>query len=102
CGHGPPRRFLRPWPVGGTMSEQRVTVYVLQPKDRTTLQLQWVDPDNGKRKTRSTKTSDPDDAERQRADLEYELNHGRHQEASRMSCSITSQRPCATGEVWKG
>jgi integrase len=67
------------------MSDQRVTVYVLQPKDRTTLQLQWVDPGDGKRRTKSAGTADPDEAERKRADLEYELNNGRYQEASRMT-----------------
>src|SRR5262249_49910769 len=49
------------------------------------LVLQWHDPDTGRRKRRSARTDDPDEAERARADLEYELNHGRYQEASRMS-----------------
>ena len=35
------------------MTEKRDTVYVLRPKDRPTLQLQWVDPDTGGRRTRS-------------------------------------------------
>ena len=67
------------------MPERRVTVYVLAPKDRGTLQLQWVDPDTGARKTKSAGTADPAAAEQARADLEYELNHGRYQEASRMT-----------------
>src|SRR5262245_38759052 len=68
----------------GRMSQKRVTVYVLRPKDRPTLQLQWVDPDTGARKSQSAGTDDPDAAERARADLEYQLNHGLYQEASRM------------------
>lgn len=67
------------------MPEKRVTVYVLKPKDRATLQLQWVDPDTGGRKTRSAGTADPKAAETARADLECDLNNGRYQEASRMT-----------------
>jgi integrase len=47
--------------------------------------LQWIDPETGARKSRSARTSDPDEAETARADLEYELTHGKYQEASRMS-----------------
>jgi integrase len=46
--------------------------------------LQWHDPDTGKRKSRSAGTCNPLDAEKARADLEYELNHGLYLEASRM------------------
>jgi integrase len=46
--------------------------------------LQWHDPDTGKRKSRSAETCNPLDAERRRADLEYELNNGLHQETSRI------------------
>jgi hypothetical protein len=67
-----------------TMSEERVTVYVLKPKDRSTLQLQWVDPDTGARRTKSAETDDPDKAEQARADLEYHLNHGLYQEMSKL------------------
>jgi integrase len=67
------------------MPEKRVTVWVQRFKDRASLMLQWIDPDTGKRKSRSAGTDDPDKAETARADLEYELNHGRYQEASRMS-----------------
>jgi integrase len=67
------------------MGEERITVYVLQPDDRPSLQLQWVDPATGRRKTRSAGTSDPKKAEDQRKDLEYELNHGKYQEASRVT-----------------
>jgi integrase len=54
-------------------------------KDRAHLMLQWNDPDTGKRKSRSAGTDDEREAEQARADLEYELNHGTYQEASRMS-----------------
>jgi integrase len=67
------------------MSEKRVTVWVQAFKDRRHLMLQWIDPDTGKRKSRSAETDDPEKAETARADLEYELNHGKYQEASRMS-----------------
>jgi integrase len=66
------------------MTEKRVTVYILRPKDRPTLQLQWVDPDTAARKSKSTGTDDPGKAEKARADLEYQLNHGLYQEASRL------------------
>src|SRR5262245_55802492 len=67
------------------MSEKRVTVWVQQFRDRPALMLQWLDPDTGRRKSRSAGTADPDRAETARADLEYELNNGLHKEASRMS-----------------
>src|SRR5262245_12915632 len=66
------------------MDHKRVTVYVLRPKDRPALQLQWVDPDTGARKSRSAGTDDPGMAEKARADLEYQLNHGLYQEASKL------------------
>ena len=66
------------------MPEEKVTVYVLRPKDRPTLQLQWVDPETGARKTRSAGTADEAEAEMARADLEYELRHGKYQEASKL------------------
>lgn len=66
------------------MGEQRVTVYLLRPKDRRTYQLQWVDPDTGQRKSMSAGTDDPGKAEKQRADQEFRLNNGLHQEASKL------------------
>jgi integrase len=66
------------------MTENRVTVYVLRPKDRTTLQLQWVDPDTGARKSKSARTDDDEKAEKARGDLEYQLNHGLYQESSKL------------------
>jgi integrase len=67
------------------MPDDRVHVWVQRFKDRKHLMLQWLDPDTGKRKSKSAETDDEDKAEQARADLEYELNHGKYQEASRMS-----------------
>jgi integrase len=67
------------------MAEKRITVWVQRFKDRSTLVLQWIDPTTGKRKSKSAETADEKEAEDKRADLEYELNHGRYQEASRMT-----------------
>jgi integrase len=61
-----------------------VRVWVQEFKDRPQLMLQWHDPVTGKRKSKSAETSDPTDAEQARADLEYELNNGLHQEVSRL------------------
>jgi integrase len=47
--------------------------------------LQWHDPATGKRKSRSAETCNPLEAEKKRADLEYELNHGLYTEPSRMT-----------------
>ena len=67
------------------MSEKRIVVWVQEFKDRTNLMFQWIDPATGRRKSKSAKTADPEEAEDKRADLEYELTHGKYQEASRMS-----------------
>src|SRR5262245_34312026 len=67
------------------MADKRITVWVQRFKDRDTLMLQWTDPDTGKRKSRSAGTADEGEAEKQRADLEYELNHGLHQGGARMA-----------------
>ena len=67
------------------MSEQRVSVWVQRFRDRPFPMLQWLDPETGARKSKSAKTADEKEVERARADLEYELNHGRYQEASRMT-----------------
>jgi integrase len=64
--------------------EKRITVYILEPKDRPYFKLEWVEPGTLRRKSKSTKTSDPKEAEEQRKDKEYELNHGLHHEPSRM------------------
>jgi integrase len=65
--------------------EKRVTVWVCHFADRKALQLQWTDPDTGRTKTRSARTDKEEEAERARSDLEYELNHGKYQEASRLT-----------------
>jgi integrase len=67
------------------MSDQRVNVWISKYKDRRALLLQWYDPVTRRRKSRSARTDDPKKAERARADLEYELNHGGYLESSRMS-----------------
>jgi integrase len=66
-------------------SDKRITVWVQRFKDRSTLMLQWIDPETGKRKSKSAETTIRGVAEMRRTELEYELNHGLHQEASRMS-----------------
>jgi integrase len=67
------------------MSDKRITVWIQRFPDRQNLMLQWIDPDTGKRKSKSAGTADEKEAEIARADLESDLNHGRHKEASRMS-----------------
>jgi integrase len=66
------------------MSSPRVKVWVQRFPDRNHLVLQWHDPDTGQRKSRTAGTSDETDAERNRADLEYELNHGTYQEPAKL------------------
>jgi hypothetical protein len=67
------------------MPEKRVTVWVQHFADRPYLMLQWHDPVTGKRKSRSAETCNPLEAEKKRADLEYELNHGLYSEPSQMA-----------------
>jgi integrase len=67
------------------MAEKRTRVWIQRFKDRRSLVLQWIDPDTGKRKSKSAETADPEKAKEKRADLESDLNHGRHKETSRMS-----------------
>jgi integrase len=66
------------------MREKRTTVWKLKPKDRPHYQLQWED-ETGRRLSRTTGTADAKEAEKARTDVEYELNHGRYAEASRMT-----------------
>jgi integrase len=66
------------------MSEKHITVWVAKYLDRPYLLLLWLDPVTRKRKSRSAETCNPLDAERKRAALEYELNHGLYKEASGM------------------
>jgi hypothetical protein len=81
-GVGGGRRFLS-WRL--RRGEKRISVWVQKFKDRRMLVLQWIDPETGRRKSRSAGTDDPKKADGKRADLEYELNHGKYQEVSRMS-----------------
>jgi integrase len=67
------------------MGEKRVTVWVQAFKDRPALMLQWIDPDTGKRRSKSARTSDPKEAEDRRVDLESDLNNNRYQDASRLT-----------------
>jgi integrase len=67
------------------MNDRRIKVWIQNFKDRSTLMLQWLDPDTGRRKSKSAGTDNPERAEQARADLEYELNHGHYKEASRMT-----------------
>src|SRR6516164_9614256 len=67
------------------MSEKHVTVWVQHRADRTYDDLQWYDPVTGRRRCKSAETCNPVEAERKRAALEYELNHGLYQEASAMT-----------------
>jgi integrase len=67
------------------MAEERVRVWVQRFKGRRHLMLQWIDPDTGRRKSKSAGTADVKEAEAKRVDLEADLNNGRHQEASRIS-----------------
>jgi hypothetical protein len=66
------------------VSDQRVVVWVQEFYDRDILQLQWNDPETGRRRTKSTGTADPRVAERMRADQEADLNAGRYQEPSKL------------------
>jgi integrase len=71
----------------GCMSDyhpNRIVVWVQKFRDRDTLMLQWHDPITGKRKSQSTGTSHRGLAEMKKTELEYELNHNLHHEASRM------------------
>jgi integrase len=67
------------------MEEKRIKVWVQRFPDRANLMLQWIDPETGRRKSKSAKTADEKKAEAARGDLEADLSHGRFVEASRMS-----------------
>jgi integrase len=67
------------------MSEKHITVWVQHRADRAYDDLQWYDPVTKKRRCKSAETCNPVEAERKRAALEYELNHGLYQEASSMT-----------------
>jgi integrase len=64
---------------------KRVIVWTCHFPDRPHIMMQWHDPVTGKRKSRTAGTCNPLEAERRRADLEYQLNHGLYQEPSRIT-----------------
>jgi integrase len=66
------------------MLEKRINVWVQRFKDRERLVLQWLDPETGRRRSKSAGTADLKEAEKACADLEYEMNHGIAHEANRM------------------
>jgi integrase len=68
-----------------SMAEKRITVWVQRFNDRPYPMLQWIDPETGRRKSKSAGTVDEKAVEDARADLEYELTHGKYLEASRMA-----------------
>jgi integrase len=70
-----------------TNSSERhvVVVWVQHCCDRPYLDLRWHDPVTGRPRRKSAGTCNPLEAERKRANLEYELNHGLYREASGMS-----------------
>jgi integrase len=74
------------------MAEKRITVWVQHFADRPHLMLQWYEPETGARKSKSAGTCNPHDAEKVRADLEYELNHGLHKEGARMAWEAFRER----------
>jgi integrase len=67
------------------MEEKRIKVWVQRFPDRANLMLQWIDPETGRRKTKSAGTADEKKAEAARGDLEADLNNGRYAEVSRMT-----------------
>jgi integrase len=67
------------------MPDKRVTVWLQHYADRPHLLLQWIDPATGRRKSKSAETCNPLEAEKKRADLEYELNNGLYLEPARMT-----------------
>lgn len=71
------------------MARRDPVVWLVRLKDnqggyREHLSIRWKVPGTRKVKTESTGTSDPDKAERIRADREYELRHGTYAEPSAM------------------
>jgi integrase len=67
------------------MSEQRIKVWIQRFKDRSTLMLQWIDPETGQRKSKSAETDDPEKAERARVLHEDALEKGTYQERSKLN-----------------
>jgi integrase len=67
------------------MVEKRITVWVQRRKDRLLFSLEWIDPETGRRKSKSAGTDDLKEAEQKRGDLEADLNNGRYQEVSKLA-----------------
>jgi len=81
----------------------RINVWIQRFSDRPILMLQWIDPDTGKRRSKSSKTTDEDAAEKKRLIHEHELNSGRYEDRSRMSWErfkelYQSEKLAMTGE----
>jgi hypothetical protein len=56
------------------MQEKQISVWVQRFKDRSALVLQWLDPQTGKRRSKSAGTCDPEEAGWLARQLERELN----------------------------
>jgi integrase len=67
------------------MPERRIVCWVQHMADRPHLTLRWTDPETGKIRSQTAGTANPKDAEKARADLEYELNHDLRRGAGRMT-----------------
>lgn len=65
------------------MEPRRIRVGLRHFKGRP-IQLQWISPTTGRRVTRSSGTSDAQEARQRANDLEYELARGLHAEPSRL------------------
>lgn len=60
--------------VQAIVQDKRIRVWVQNYRDRNNLMLQWIDPEDGRRKSKSAGTMNRDEAEQRRADLEAALN----------------------------
>ena len=65
---------------------EEIRVWV-QARGTRPLSLDWIDPDTGRRKSKSAETRDPTIAEENRAKHQYELNHGIYSAKSNMPWS---------------
>jgi integrase len=74
------------------MLGKHISVYTLKSKDRPFYKLEWVEPGTDIRRSKSAGTADPREAERLRAELEYELNHGLHREPARVPWQDFAER----------
>src|SRR5690606_26250832 len=63
-------------PRGASMIETPIRVSVFKPASRAVYVAQWVDPESGRKKTKSTKTPVQRDAMRFGVKLEKALNNG--------------------------